>query len=60
MGQTEISMPKFELRFCPGHWGGPIDPKLCGPASYVDQIWSEAKKSQSRTFAQSTPLRLFA
>jgi len=48
-------VPKFELDFCQDHWGGPIDPKLCGPSSYVNQTWFASKKHISRTFAQLTP-----
>ena len=29
-------MPKFELYFCPDHWGGPFGgPKLHEPSSYI-------------------------
>jgi hypothetical protein len=28
-------VPKFELRFCPGHWGGPFGSKLHEPSSYI-------------------------
>ena len=31
------SVPKFELDFCPDHWGGPFDPKLHEPSSYIIQ-----------------------
>jgi len=53
--KCENSVPKFEREFHPDHWGGPIDPKLCGPSSYVHQTWSASKKSHFRTFAPSTP-----
>jgi len=32
-----VKMPKFELDFCPDHWGGPFDPKLHEPSSYIIQ-----------------------
>jgi len=32
-----ISVPKFELDFCPVHWGGPIGPKLHEPSSCIIQ-----------------------
>ena len=51
----ENSVPKFEQESHPDHWGGPIDPKLCGPFSYVHQTWSASKKSHFRTFAPLTP-----
>jgi hypothetical protein len=53
--KCENAVPKFEREFHPDHWGGPIDPKLCGPSSYVHQTWSAFKKSHFRTFAPSTP-----
>jgi len=53
--KCENSVPKFERKSHPDHWGGPIDPKLCGPSSYVHQTWSASKKSHFRTFAPSTP-----
>ena len=46
---------KFERESHPDHWSGLIDPKLCGPSSYVHQTWSASKKSHFRTFALSTP-----
>ena len=53
--KCENSVPKFERESHPDHWGGPIDPKLCEPSSYVHQTWSASKKSHFRTFAPSTP-----
>ena len=35
--KCESSVPKFERESHPDHWGGPIDPKLCGTYSYVYQ-----------------------
>ena len=32
--KCENSVPKFEREYHPDHWGGPIDPKLCGPSSF--------------------------
>jgi hypothetical protein len=52
--KREISVPKFELRFCSGHWGGPFCLKLCEPSSYIIWTWFAPKKSNSRTFAQMT------
>ena len=48
------SVPKFELDFCPDHWGGPFGPKLNEPSSYIIQPWFLSKKSHSRTFAPWT------
>ena len=53
--KRDISMPRFELRFCPGHWGGLFCPILCEPSSYIVWTWFASKKSHSRTFAQMTP-----
>jgi len=53
--KCDNSVPKFEQESHPDHWGGPIDPKLCGPSSYVYQTWSASKKSRFRAFALSTP-----
>ena len=53
--KREISVPKFELRFCPCHWGGPFCLKLCEPSRYIIWSWFASKKSHSRTFAQMTP-----
>jgi hypothetical protein len=55
----ENPVPKFEQESHPDHWGGLIDPKLCGPSSYVNQTWSASKKSHFRTFAPSTPSGTF-
>ena len=48
-------MPKFELDFCPDHWGGPFGPKHHEPSSYIIITWFESKKSHFRTFAPLTP-----
>ena len=40
----------------PEHWGGPIDPKLCGPSSYVHQTWSALKSHISRHLLRRPPL----
>jgi len=53
--KCENSVPKFEQESHPDHWGGPIDPKLCGPSSCVHQTWSASIKSYFSTFAPSTP-----
>jgi hypothetical protein len=52
--KCENSVPKFERETHPDPWGGPIDPKLCKPTSYVQQSWSASKRSHSRTFAPLT------
>jgi len=51
----ENSMPNFELRLCPGHWGSLFDPKLCKPSSYVISTWFALVIHMSNTFAQLTP-----
>jgi len=57
--KCENPVLKFERKSHPDHWGGPIDPKLCGPSIYVHQTWSASKKSHFRTFAPSTPSGVF-
>jgi hypothetical protein len=37
--KCENSVPKFERESHTDQWGGPIDPKFCGPSSYVHQTW---------------------
>jgi len=49
------SVPKFELDFCPDHWGGPFGPKPHEPSSYIIQTWFASKKSHFRTSALLTP-----
>ena len=47
--KREFSVPKFELRFCPGHWGRPFCLKFCEPSSHIIWTWFAPKNSHSRT-----------
>ena len=50
----ENSVPKFEQESHPDHWGGPIDPILCGHLVMFIKHGLHQKKSHFRTFAPST------
>ena len=47
------SVPKFELDFCPDHWGSPFGLKLHETSSYVINDLHR-KRNISRTFALLT------
>jgi hypothetical protein len=52
----ENSVPKFELDFCPDHWGSLFGPKPHEPSSYIIHTWSVSKQSHFRQLLRWPPL----
>jgi hypothetical protein len=52
-------VPKFELRFCPGHWGRPFCLKLCDPSIYIIWTWFAPKKVTFQDFRSDDHLLSF-
>jgi len=50
----KYSVPKFELDFCPDHWGSPFGLKLHETVSYVIKQDLHRERNIFRTFAPST------
>jgi hypothetical protein len=52
--KCENSVPKFELDFCPDHWGSFFGLKLHESSSHVILTRVASEKEQFKTFAPST------
>jgi len=53
-------VPKFELDFCPAHWGSPLGLKLHETSSYVIKYELHRKKTCSGLLLRRPPLKKYS